>query len=284
MTENGIIHEYFTLYNEMGEPIRGDLRFRHSLEEKPIIIVCHSFMAFKDWGFFPFVAECLANAGYVALSFNFSHDGVSGDGDRITEFEKFERNTFSKELDDLRVVVDAVWSGQVGGGIVARSKIVLLGHSRGGGIAILHTSVDARVKGLITWSTVETFDRWTQHQKEKWKNLGYLPLAKDSSVSPLRLGIDLLNDLEINREKLDLKTAASRIQVPWLLLHGKTDVTVPSHESENLFAVANKSLADLILLDHVGHLYNAATREEDNYRTINRVIDLTLNWIKTKIK
>jgi dipeptidyl aminopeptidase/acylaminoacyl peptidase len=98
------------------------------------------------------------------------------------------------------------------------------------------------------------------------------------------LGIDLLNDLESNRVKLDLKTAASRIQIPWLLLHGKTDVTVPPHESENLFAAANKSLADLILLDHVGHLYNAATRDEDNYRTINRVIDLTLNWIKTKIK
>jgi alpha-beta hydrolase superfamily lysophospholipase len=284
MTENGIIHEYLTLYNEMGESIRGDLRFRRTLEEKPIIIVCHSFMAFKDWGFFPFVAESLANAGYIALSFNFSHDGVRGDGDRITEFEKFERNTFSKELDDLRVVVDAVWSGQVGGGIVARSKIIMLGHSRGGAIAILHTSVDARVKGLITWSTIDTFDRWTQHQKEKWKNLGYLPLAKDSSVSPLRLGIDLLNDLESNRVKLDLKTAASRIQIPWLLLHGKTDVTVPPHESENLFAAANKSLADLILLDHVGHLYNAATRDEDNYRTINRVIDLTLNWIKTKIK
>ena len=209
---------------------------------------------------------------------------MRGDGDRITEFKKFEHNTFSKELDNLRVVVDAVWSGQVGGGIVARSKIIMLGHSRGGGIALLHASVDARVKGLITWSTIDTFDCWTQHQKEKWKSSGYLPLAKDSTISPLRLGIDLLNDLESNREKLDLKTAASRIQIPWLLLHGKTDVTVPPHESENLFAAANKSLADLILLDHVGHLYNAATREEDNYRTINRVIDLTLNWIKTKIK
>jgi dienelactone hydrolase len=284
MTENGIIHEYFMLYNEKGEPIRGDLRFQRTLEEKPVIIVCHSFMAFKDWGFFPFIADRLANPGYIALSFNFSHDGVMGDGDRITEFGKFERNTFSKELDDLRVVIDEVWSGQIGGGIIDRSKIILLGHSRGGGIALLHASVNALVKGLITWSTIDTFDRWTQHQKEKWKNLGFLPLVKDSSVSPLKLGIDLLKDLENNRVKLDLKTAASRIQIPWLLLHGKTDVTVPPHESENLFAAANKSMADLILLDHVGHLYSAATRDEDNYQTLNKIIDLTIKWIQQNIK
>ncbi|MBI4811326.1 MAG: hypothetical protein HY800_07805 [Ignavibacteriales bacterium] len=139
------------------------------------------------------------------------------------------------------------------------------------------------MKGLITWSTIETFDRWTNHQKEKWKSLGYLPLAKDSSVSPLRLGIDLLKDFEANRVKLDLKTVASRIQVPWLLLHWKIDVTVPSCESENLYAAANKSLTDLILLDHVGHLYNAATRDEDNYQTLNKIIDLTIKWLQQNI-
>jgi uncharacterized protein len=158
--------------------------------------------------------------------------------------------------------------------------VILLGHSRGGAIAILHVASDIRSKALVTWSAIASLDRWTKHQKELWRKVGNLPLSNDTSVSPLRLGIGLLNDLELNSDKLNVINAASKIKIPWLLVHGKTDVLVPQSEAEQLYHVSNQSTTKLALFEKVGHLYNASSREEDNYQTINKILEYTINWIK----
>ena len=250
----------------------------------PVAIICHSFMAFKDWGFFPYVAETLARAGFVAVTFNFSLNGVIGHGNRITDFSSFEKNNFSQELADLNAVIGSVANGDVGQGLIHPEQIVLLGHSRGGGIAIVKTSTDRRVKGLVTWSAIATFNRWTDHQRQQWRSQGFLPLASHSTVSPLRLGIGLSDDLEQHSEILNIEHAASRISVPWLIIHGKADVTVSPKEAERLFTAASKNVAELVLLDGVGHLYHAATPDEDNYSTINHILEQTIHWIQRNVE
>ena len=284
MNDDIIRYERFDLYNQSGNRIHGDIRYKSTLKEKPVVVICHSFMAFKDWGFFPVIGEWFAKSGFIALTFNYSHDGVEGDNDRITGFEKFERNTFFKEIEDTRVIVDAISDGVVGAGIIDRSKIVLLGHSRGGGIALIHAADDERIKALMTWSAISRFDRWTHHQKAQWRKLGYLPLARDSTISPLRLGKGLLEDIEVNQSRLDLLKTANRLRIPWLIMHGKADVTVPCQEAESLYLTSNQSTTELMLLEKVGHLYNASTKDEDNYQTLNIIFDITLNWLQTKIK
>jgi pimeloyl-ACP methyl ester carboxylesterase len=237
-------------------------------------------MAFKDWGFFPYVAALLATNGYPTISFNFSGNGVAGDGNRITDFSGFAANTFGRELADLDTLLTAVADGRIGPktGI---SSLVLLGHSRGAGIALLTASRDARVGGLITWAAIASFDRWTRHQKEKWREQGYLALARDSTVSPLRLGLNLLDELELHAEEYSLISAAARLRVPWLLLHGKADVTVSPREAEALYGAAHKEQTEFALIDHAGHLFNAASREEDNYNMLHTITDRTIHWLNT---
>jgi dienelactone hydrolase len=276
--------EPFGIYNSSGDLIRGDLRYVRDGKKKPVIVICHSFMAFKDWGFFPHVGRKIAEAGYVSIAFNFSQNGVVNDDNRITDFEKFERNTFSKELEDLRAVIDAVTEKRLGEETGNHNELCLLGHSRGGGIAIVHAAADERIKALVTWSAISTFDRWTPHQKEAWKRLGYLPLAKDTSISPLRLGIDLLNDLEQHQDKLNILQAASKVNVPWLIVHGSEDVTVKPHEAERLHAGANKKTTEVKLLEKIGHLYNGASVEEDHYKTLDGVMNLTTTWLQHHLK
>lgn len=256
-----------------------DVRFPEHGGNLPVVVICHSFMAFKDWGFFPYAAEELARAGMVTVAFNFSHNGVAGNGNRITDFGRFERNTFSRELDDLGALLDGLRSAGTLPSVADPDMIALLGHSRGGGLAIVRGADDARVSAVVSWSAIATFDRWTPHQKAAWRSAGHLPLARNTTVSPLRLGLDLLRDVEENRGALDIVRAGSRLGKPWLILHGREDRTVQVRESEALYAAADKAATDLIVLDHVGHLYNAATRAEDGYRTLDRVIDATSQWL-----
>lgn len=279
--------EHVELRNSSGDVVCGDLRFVDGNAGNPLVIVCHSFMAFKNWGFFPRVGENLARAGFVSFVFDFSHNGVVCDGDRITDFQRFEQNTFTQELEDLRTVVDAAVSGRMRSGTIpggsrkaGRGKTVLLGHSRGGGIAIVHAASDERIDAMVTMSSVGTFDRWTDHQKRLWKSKGYLPLARDTSLSPLRLGLNLLDDLETHREHLTITAAAAKVHVPWLLLHGEADVMVQPKEAEQLYSAADKTTTEFVLLEKVGHLYNGEAREKDGYRMLDRTVDMISHWLQ----
>jgi len=52
-----MMRKCFTLINSHNEIIRGDLRFRESNKNSPAVLLCHGFKGFKDWGFFPLLAE-----------------------------------------------------------------------------------------------------------------------------------------------------------------------------------------------------------------------------------
>lgn len=279
MRPPAVVKKSIRVPNRSGELMQADVRFPDSGGRLPVLVLCHSFMAFKEWGFFPYAAERLAAAGMVTVIFNFSHNGVVGDGNRITDFERFARNTFTRELDDLGALLDALGTAGTLPASADPGAIALLGHSRGGGLAVVCASEDPRVGAVVTWSGIATFDRWTAHQKDAWRASGALPLAKNSAISPLRLGRDLLRDVEENGARLDIVRAGARLGKPWLLLHGREDLTVPVREAEALYASADGRLTELRLLDHVGHLYNAATRAEDNYRTLDEIIDATSQWL-----
>ncbi|HUL45253.1 MAG TPA: alpha/beta fold hydrolase [Bacteroidota bacterium] len=279
MDEDAPTRTDFHIPNTSGKLIHGEVRFYPLAVHKPVIVICHSFMAFKEWGFFPYIGERFAKAGFVAVTFNFSHNGVIGSGNRITDFEAFSENTISQEIDDLGAVIDALCDQRLSVQLPEPARLILLGHSRGGGVAIVRTSLDRRVYGLVTWSAIARFDRWTEHQKARWRRDGFLPLARDTAASPLRLGISLLRDIEERGEELSILRAASRVSVPWLLVHGRADVTVPPKEAEELFAASDKSISSAKLFEGVGHLYNASSRNEDQYHTLNQLLEFTTDWI-----
>ena len=46
-------------------------------------------------------------------------------------------------------------------------KIILIGHSRGGGISIIKSFEDERIHGLITLASVDTLDRFPKNDASK---------------------------------------------------------------------------------------------------------------------
>lgn len=279
MSHLNLVKTSLVLRNASGDPIHGDLRCVRGMEGGPLIVICHSFMAFKDWGFFPHLAGRLSLLGYPTFAFNFSHGGA-GSGKKISDFVAFEKNTFSKELEDLRAVTEA-FRGAIPGirTIWDPSRIVLLGHSRGGGMAILHAGRDGQVFALVSLAAIATLDRWTEHQKAIWRKDGVYLLSRNTKASPLRLGVGLLDDLENNREILDIPHASSRVHCPWLIVHGEVDLTVPVREARELFDRSNREKTTLKLIPRAGHLFNASTRSEDGYAMLDSTIDAVHDWL-----
>ena len=76
-------------------------RFSTSYKANKIIIFCHGFKGFKDWGGFNYVADFFINKNIIFYKFNFSHNGTSlNNPNEICDLEKFSQNNFTKELYD----------------------------------------------------------------------------------------------------------------------------------------------------------------------------------------
>lgn len=244
-----IREESFALESPRGGRIDGDVRFPEEAEGPlPVVLFCHGFKGFKDWGPFPvwarFLAEAgLAEAGLAAVTFNFSYDGVAAETPTaFTELDKFAENTYTRELDDLTAVIDAAADGALPGpplDAADSGRLGLMGHSRGGGTAILQARHDARVQALVTWSAVSGFvERFSPEQIDDWEQKGYTEVLNSRTGQTMRLNRDLYDDALAHRDRLDILGAARALRVPWLIVHARDDEAVPFTEAEDLESAA----------------------------------------------
>lgn len=219
----------------------------------PCIVYVHGFKGFKDWGFVPYIGQKFAEAGFVFLCFNFSHNGVEGHGQDFTRLDKFEQNTHSLEVSELMEVIDLLTIDDYFGKF-NEQPLGLLGHSRGGGTAILAASQHDMVSALATWASVCRFDRYDKPQMAQWEQQGYLEFPNTRTGQIMRMGKEMLADIQQNgRESLAILDAAKNLRKPFLILHGDQDATVHFYEAEqlNLYAHPNFAHYDLILgADH----------------------------------
>lgn len=256
----------FVLDGLGGEPIRGDLRFP---EDAPApstgVVILHGFKGFRRWGFFPHVARELARAGHSVVSFDFSRNGVGPGAGDFDELEAFARNTFTRELEEALHVVSALRGGELP--VRPPARVGILGHSRGGGIAVL-AAEEGDVDALVTWAAVATFDRWDEATKEEWRRVGRMHIRNARTGQDMPLDVSLLEDLERNRRRLDVEAAAGRLAsgdraVPWLIVHGTADESVSGEDGRRLHhaartAGASEEAVRLALIEGAGHTFGAS--------------------------
>ena len=266
----------FELRGADGGPLRGDVRTAGA--NRPAVVICHGFKGFKDWGMFPHLAERLARAGLTAVSFNFSGSGVGADGESFSEPDRFAHDTYNRQLDDLSEVLRVLSAARLVPGLGVPPRRGLLGHSRGGGVAILKTAEDPGIGALVTWSSISTGLRWSAETVRDWRAQGELEVVNTRTGDVLHLRTDILDDLEADRARgrLDITAAAARIAVPWLILHGSEDESVPLAEAKAL-ATANDR-ASLRVIPGAGHTFGARHPWQGSTRELDEAMDATVDW------
>jgi dienelactone hydrolase len=243
--------EAFEIPCKDGLMIRGEIYPAES--SLGTVVVCHGFKGFAHWAFFPYLARKLAESGLTAITFDFSGSGIGADRESFTEPEAFAGNTLSRELEDLENVIDYARRRKLING-----KFGLFGHSRGGGTAILFTPTpDSDVGSLVTWAAISYPNRWSSEDVLTWRRQGYADITNSRTGQVMRLGTDLLDDVELHgKTKLNIEAAAANIKVPWLIVHGTKDETVPSSEAELLHSLS-RGVSALRLIEGAGHSFEA---------------------------
>jgi dipeptidyl aminopeptidase/acylaminoacyl peptidase len=269
-----------SLPGSLGE-ILIDVRAGGRASTRPAVLVLHGFKGFKDWGMFPPLSQRLAQAGFAVVSPNLSGSGVDDKGD-FSLPERFGHNTFSAELEDVRRVIDALMAGQLG--VPTPSTLGVVGHSRGGGIAILQAARDPRVRALVTWAAISSVERWPDPQRSSWRAAGQTDIQNARTGQILPLYTDVLDDIEQNASALDIEAAGRRIRVPWLLIHGTEDESVPFAEAERLKAASARPDTRLLPIEGGGHTFGAVHPWRATTPELATVFDATLAWLTTRLK
>jgi uncharacterized protein len=269
----------FALTAADGGPLRGDVRTSGDQDARPAVVICHGFKGFKDWGFFPHLAQRLALGGVSAVSFNFASSGVGPEGDRFDEPERFGHGSFGRDLRDLGMVVDAVRTGNLIPGLAPATAVGLFGHSRGGGIGVLFVGRQpGAVQAMVTWSAIGSALRWGPETRRRWRHNGRLDVTNQRTGEVLPLYPDVLDELENDTSgDFDIAAAASRIHLAWLIVHGDVDESVSVRDAQQLYA-SNGERAELLLIPRGGHTFGARHPWAGSTRELDQAMDATVGW------
>lgn len=262
------------------KPIVLDYGFKANGTPKPILVFTHGFKGFKDWGHFNEMMGFFIEKGFAFLKFNFSHNG--GTIEQPIDFpdlEAFGNNNYTKELDDITTVLDWIENHETEE--IDKNQIYLIGHSRGGGIAILAAHEDNRIKKLITWAAVsDLINRYSQEVITQWEKEGVLYIENSRTNQQMPLYYQLAEDTLNNLERFNIELAAKKLRLPHLIIHGTADEVVRIEEAHQINKWSKDSLLEEVEgADHVfgsKHPYTETSFPDD----VQLVLDKTLAFLQ----
>lgn len=247
-------------------------------ESKGTAIICHGYKGFKDWGFFPYLGERLAE-DFDVVSFNFTHNGVGEDLMNFTELDKFARNTYTQELADLTELLAAVRAGELPGLAASDRPLFLLGHSRGAGVCLLYAmDYPGKVDGVVSWNGITRVDLYSAEEKAEMRQSGRAYVLNGRTKQKMPLDVVLLEDLERNKERFDiLQRAATELKTPVVLIQGEKDGVYLRAGSVELMA----RCPDVIRYEVAGgdHTFRAVHPYQGTTPPLEEAIRLTRAWL-----
>lgn len=241
------------------KPILTDVFYKETHQPKKVVVFCHGYKGFKDWGAWNVMAKAFADADFFFIKFNFSHNG--GTVEQPIDFpdlEAFGNNNYTKELDDLKSVIDWIFTADEFQNEINLNDISLIGHSRGGGIVLLKANEDSRIKKVITLAAVSDFGKRssTTGDLEQWKKDGVKYVMNGRTKQQMPHYIQFYEDFKANEKRLHIETAVKNLQVPQLIIHGNQDTSVKIDEAKNLKNW--NPTAEFEIIKNADHVFNTS--------------------------
>ncbi len=243
------------LHSKHHRSFLADVFYIENAHAKPIVLFSHGFKGFKDWGAYNTVAQQFAEAGFVFVKFNFSHNGTSIDNPtEFVDLDAFGNDNLSIAMDDLGVVIDWIFSPEfpVEKLECNATKLYLMGHSRGGGLTILKANEDRRVKKICTWGSVNEFSKvWSKEELEYIKREGVVYIGNSRTGQQMPIKWQMYENYFANLHRLFVPDAVKNLQIPFLILHGTKDETIPVEAAIEMHEWNKNS--ELLLIENSNH-------------------------------
>lgn len=273
----------YSIESSLGGEISITTYGNENISSVPCIILVSGYQGFKDWGYSHYFADYFVGHGFFVITYNSSHNGIGKNKYEITETEKFADNTLSREVLELKDIVNAYEKNSFGK--ITTPRIGMVGHSRGGAISILGAWNSTSVKAVTTWGSISTFDRYSERQKDFWRKTGFFPTIDAHTKRKLKHNLIALEDYEKHKDGLlNLEKAVSKLKKPLLIIHGKDDMIVKTKEAETLYGWADKKTTRILIVDGTGHTFGCVHPFKGSNEKFDFILKTTLDFFDKYLK
>ncbi|MFT6729118.1 MAG: pimeloyl-ACP methyl ester carboxylesterase [Glaciecola sp.] len=272
------------LYGPKNKPIIWDAFFNSDRQRKPLVVFCHGYKGFKDWGPWNLVAEHFSKQEMFFVKFNFSHNGGTTENPiDFPDLQAFAENNYTKELDDLDDILNHLISESFEHkNEIDTTNITLIGHSRGGGISVIKTYEDRRIAKLITWASICDFEKRTATtgDLEQWRTAGVKYVLNGRTKQEMPHNYQFYEDFKANQQRLHIETAIKQVSVPVLIIHAKDDPSVLFEEAEALYSWNTNNT--LLAIENSNHVFDASHPWKKDKLTLalKTIVKKSIDFIK----
>tara|TARA_B100000900_G_scaffold313955_1_gene272791 strand:- start:15738 stop:16586 length:849 start_codon:yes stop_codon:yes gene_type:complete len=273
----------FVISGSNGKSILIDVTYIENKCPKKVVIFCHGFKGFKDWGAFNKIAEYFAKENLFFLKFNFSHNGTTLEKPSdFDDMEAFGNNNFCIELDDLNFVIDWILNNHYLNNEININDLHLLGHSRGGAISILKSNEDKRIKSVISWASPSNLlSRLPSGDKlNTWKKTKVAYIYNSRINKNMPMYYQFYENCILNKHKLSIEKSIKTHTKPHLVIHGSMDPTVSVDDALEMKHWNNDIKLEIIdNADHVFGSFHPYNLDDFNDH-LEIVIKKTIDFLK----
>lgn len=264
------------------KPVLADLYYLENNLSKNIVIFCHGYKGYKDWGTWDLVAKMFAENNIFFLKMNFSHNGgTENQPIDFPDLDAFGNNNFIKELDDIDVVLDWIAQNTSLQKEIDLKKITLIGHSRGGGTVIIKAKENTNITKVITWAGVSDFGSRFPTGKllKDWKDNGVAYITNTRTNQEMPHYFQFYTNFKENEERLFIKNAVEQLNIPYLIIHGTKDETVSLQEAKNLNSWNSKN--HLYIIENANHTFDSRQPWDQPSlpSDLNKVVEKSVQFI-----
>jgi pimeloyl-ACP methyl ester carboxylesterase len=272
-----------SILGKHSKPIVTDVFYNETHQPKKVVIFCHGYKGFKDWGAWNLMATKFAKAGFFFVKFNFSHNGGTAENPiDFPDLEAFGNNNYTKELDDLETVLDWVSSEEKFKNEINMDDISVIGHSRGGGIVLLKANEDARIKKVISLAAVADIGSRSSitGDLENWKKDGVKYVVNGRTKQQMPHFYQFYEDFKANEERLNIQKAVEKIEIPQLVIHGDKDTSVSVDEAHKIHSWNPNSILEII--ENADHVFNVSHpwEKEKVSKELEEVTTICIEFLK----
>lgn len=267
----------FTL-NAPNGPLRGKIMV---IEDTPMVVLLHGHNGFYHFAFFPTLQMYLAENGFSSISFNYSHNGISGDGDYFDELDKYAQNCRRLEIEDSLFLLQNI--SQLAN--YQPRHTLILGHSMGGfnagfvGRRALEAGMD--ISGIVFLNALQRLDIRTAEVMEEWQKNGVYYRMNGRTNQDLPQGPNFLAETLAAQTTWNLNSVLEALKIPVLVVHAKDDESVPFSHGETIFNLVkeNNTKNRFLAIENATHTLNTSHTGNRDSEELQVFLEAFIKWI-----
>jgi uncharacterized protein len=252
-------------------------------KNSPIVLMACGHNGFYHFGMFPTIQAYFLENGISSVAFNYSHCGISDEGDFFDDLEKYKMNCRRLEVEDLTFMANQMRENRF---FQQPSDLFLLGHSMGGFSATFASQViqnlGIQLSGIILLNSLRTLDTRAPEIMEEWKANGVYFRPNMRTKQELPQGSEFLAETLASDTIWNMQKVIEKLMIPCFVAHALEDEAVSFEHGRTIFSwvYKNNSHNAFLPIPNAGHTLNTTHPMKRDSEELRSFCSQVVDWIK----